>query len=226
MQCLPRGGIVLVTAPSSAAADVICDRLRIVGLSPKEMLRLNWYHRKVESVLLQLLGYCSQDKETGAFVVPPVSQLREFRVIVCTCMSAVLLTAAGLEPDHFTHLFIDEASQALLPESLMPLAAVASDACVVMAGDPFQLGAAIRSPVSARLDLGVSWQERLMALPIYSSEDARLIVKLRHNYRSHACILELPSQLYYNKELLQSADPRVVDSLCDWDQLRPDGSAR
>lgn len=38
---------------------------------------------------------------------------------------------------------------------------------VIIAGDPKQLGPIIRSPIAQKLGLGVSWLDRLMALPIY-----------------------------------------------------------
>lgn len=63
--------------------------------------------------------------------------------------------------DHFTHIFIDEASQATEPESLVAIAGLiypnSSTDCgkqVVLAGDPQQLGPILRSPYAKKFKLG------------------------------------------------------------------------
>ncbi|GBG86902.1 hypothetical protein CBR_g44358 [Chara braunii] len=43
--------------------------------------------------------------------------------------------------------------------------------------------------------------------------------KLIRNYRSHPAILELPSRLFYNNELLAEANVLTRSSLCLWDML-------
>ncbi len=48
---------------------------------------------------------------------------------------------------------------------------------------------------------------------------------LVHNYRSHRRLLELPSRLYYNNQLMASADPKLVTAPI-WNELqKPDRSA-
>ena len=52
---------------------------------------------------------------------------------------------------NFTHIFIDEAGQATVPESLVPLRLVTpSCKAVVLAGDTMQLGQVVHSGVAAR----------------------------------------------------------------------------
>ena len=67
---------------------------------------------------------------------------------------------------------------------------------VVLAGDPQQLGAIVRSPAAARHGLERSYQERLMDLRVYSTKaaDVVAIVQLVANYRSHEALLALPSR--------------------------------
>ena len=45
---------------------------------------------------------------------------------------------------------------------------------------------------------------------------------LVQNYRSHSRLLELPSRLYYNNQLLASADPQLVTAPM-WDELQKHG---
>ena len=61
--------------------------------------------------------------------------------------------------DHFTHIFIDEAGHASEPETVIPLALLnpymKNGGQLVLAGDPKQLGAIIRSDLAAAHGLGV-----------------------------------------------------------------------
>ena len=45
------------------------------------------------------------------------------------------------------------------------------------------------------------------------------MTKLVENYRSHPALVQLPSQLFYNDELVVSAEKSLVECLCAWDQL-------
>jgi len=45
------------------------------------------------------------------------------------------------------------------------------------------------------------------------------VMKLVENYRSHPALIHLPSQLFYNGELVISAAKSLVECLCPWDQL-------
>ena len=56
--------------------------------------------------------YCAYNDETGGFEVPLQAKLRAFSIVVCTCVSAALLTAAGVPAAHFSHVFIDECGHA------------------------------------------------------------------------------------------------------------------
>jgi len=45
------------------------------------------------------------------------------------------------------------------------------------------------------------------------------VTKLVENYRSHPALVQLPSQLFYNSELIVSAEKSLIECLCPWDQL-------
>ena len=46
---------------------------------------------------------------------------------------------------HFTHIFLDEAAQAVECETIMPLSMATTNTCVVMAGDHMQIGPRVYS---------------------------------------------------------------------------------
>ena len=73
------------------------------------------------------------------------------RVVVASCASAGLLTQTG-NRNGFTHIMVDEAGQATVPECLIPMRLVspAHATSVVLVGDPRQLGPVVHSVVAAR----------------------------------------------------------------------------
>ena len=160
------------------------------------VLRLNAQQRVGTPVALMKI--CAQDTRSDHFTVPSVSVLATKRVVICTCGAAHLLVEAGYPsslwqattPDRrsplprFTHLLIDEASQALEPEMMLPLALAtpgtpsargapsalghALSCNVVLSGDHKQLGPVVRAPFCREHGLATSLLERLMTLPLYA----------------------------------------------------------
>lgn len=68
-------------------------------------------------------------------------------MIVCTCGAAALLQEPPLADTAgaFTHILIDEAGQALVPETLIAFGLAREDTKLVLCGDPRQLGPVVRS---------------------------------------------------------------------------------
>ena len=130
---------ILLCAPSNSACDLLAQRLISRGVgTPRTLFRLNAASRQPETMPESLKPY-TYDVE-GAFTIPPIEDLRAFRVIVVTCISASILEGVGLPRGTFTHVFIDEAGQALEPEAFLPLSLATPETRVVLAGDPKQLG--------------------------------------------------------------------------------------
>lgn len=100
---------------------------------------------------------------------------------------------------------------------------------IVLAGDPLQLGPVLRSKFAKDFGLDLSFLERLICTALYERNeemfadhgayDPLLVTKLVDNYRSHAGILKLPSQLFYHNELQIRADPKLTHTFCDWSAL-------
>lgn len=193
------------------------------------------------------------------FDLPPLDDLLKYRIVVCTCVDAGLLISAGAsnqslreyiphkgttddEPlrSHWTHLLIDEAGQAIEPETDIPLLCVL-DECqdppqIVLCGDHNQLG-----PKTFLPELQLSFLERLATtVSIYcdhpqsrkfarskatgvvvnNSKETALLEKtipafanLVQNYRSHPKMLMMPSAMFYNNTLIASGEKRVINSM-------------
>lgn len=84
------------------------------------------------------------------------------------------------------------------------------NARIVLAGDPKQLDAVIKSNNAAKMGFQISWMQYLMENkkcymrhPILKRYNPLLITILRKNYRSHPEILAVPNELFYDN-LLES----------------------
>jgi len=218
------GGRVLACAPSNSAADIIL--LRIMQCTPiqrRDVIRVNAYQRSINSTPKDVLQYSVSDNAT--FQPPSLESLLEYKVVITTCVTSGMLYGLGLESGHFTHIFIDEAGHALEPEIFIPLSAFSGDKTqIILTGDPRQLGPIVRSPIAKSERFHTSYLERLIDTDMYSKDkngeyNSTYICKLIHNYRSHPKILQFPSQLFYDGDLIASGDPVVVESFCGWEEL-------
>ncbi|XVF06253.1 hypothetical protein REPUB_Repub06bG0031900 [Reevesia pubescens] len=199
-----RNGRILVCAASNSAADHILERLisnENVKVKESEIFRLNATSRPYEDVPPDYIRFSYF--EVSVFKCPPREALKCYRIIISTYMSSSLLYAEGVERGHFSHIFLDEAGQASEPESMVPIANLCrNETVVVLAGDPKQLGPVIFSKNAEALGLGKSYLERLFECECYYNEDDNFITKLVRNYRCHSAILDLPSRLFYEGELI------------------------
>lgn len=168
-QLVARGERVLLAGPSDPATDVVvADFTERHGATldalSATLLRVNAPSRSVDSLLKPTLRRYCTFSAMGDFARPPHAELRGAAVVACAFGALALLGADADAPDGraFTVVIVDESSQAVEPESLLALVA-APRARVVLAGDPRQLGAVIRSPHARAKGLGISLQERLLA---------------------------------------------------------------
>ncbi|KAI6693271.1 hypothetical protein NL676_020981 [Syzygium grande] len=199
---------ILICTPSNSAADHILEKLlgeEVVKIKENEIFRLNATNRAYEDVKPDHIRFCFFDELV--FKCPPIRALMRYRIIISTYMSAYLLSAEGVERGHFSHIFLDEAGQASEPESMIPLSNLCQhDTVVVLAGDPMQLGPVVYSKTAEDYGLGKSYLERLFDCEFYLDGDENFVKKLIRNYRSHPEILHLPSELFYNGELIACKD--------------------
>ncbi|KIM34476.1 hypothetical protein M408DRAFT_325872 [Serendipita vermifera MAFF 305830] len=204
---------ILACAPSNSAADIIAERLTVLGKS--QLFRLYAPSRSA-SLLPPALQQFSRRNDHGTFEVPPVEELAKFRVVVSTCLSAVVPSAIGISPGHFSHVFIDEAGQACEPEALIAIRTLATAKTnLILSGDPKQLGPIIRSDVALSFKFGVGLLDRLTEMPLYDDQKKNgiTIVKLIQNFRSHPAILRFPNERFYHGDLQAKADPTVTHAM-------------
>ncbi|KAG0709982.1 putative helicase mov-10-B.1 [Chionoecetes opilio] len=220
---------VLACTPSNSAADLIASRL-MEHIPRRQMFRMHATSRPLVTVPDDLREI--SNIANNSVYYPSDNTLREYRIIVCTMVTAARLVSAGFPKGHMTHIFLDECGHSMEPEAMVPLASlVTKDTQVVLAGDPHQLGPVIRNPQcfsSHNLfqdnGLDKSYLERVMGRAMYQAHpatgfNAQVVTKLLNNYRSHKAILKEPNDMFYNSELKVCGDQMLIHSMCSWQHL-------
>eukprot|EP00117_Sycon_ciliatum_P039642 scpid9001/ scgid29262/ Putative helicase Mov10l1; Cardiac helicase activated by MEF2 protein; Cardiac-specific RNA helicase; Moloney leukemia virus 10-like protein 1 len=222
-RCLPSSRI-LACAPSNSASDLLAQRLYASGMvTPADMIRFNAYQRRTPTPE-ELVPFSKNIEE--------VHEAVRYRIVISTCVTAGMLYSQGLQLGHFSHVFIDEAGQATEPECMIALGLAANQsgaAMSILAGDPYQLGPVLQSPLASDYGLHVSLLERMIERPMYQRDETKfsdhgcydplLVTKLIQNYRCHPSILELFSRIFYHNELEPCADLQERNRFCGWSEL-------
>lgn len=137
--------ILLCTHSNSAADHYIKNYLHPFLTDSKippsrfRPIRICWENRFVSTVPDVVLQYCSLDLNTGKFAIPSKETLRNHRIVVTTLVTAASLAKLDLPPGFFTHIFIDEAAQAMEAETIIPLCLAGHNTQLVLAGDHLQV---------------------------------------------------------------------------------------
>uniref|UniRef100_A0A182WBI2 RNA helicase n=1 Tax=Anopheles minimus TaxID=112268 RepID=A0A182WBI2_9DIPT len=230
---------VIVVTPSNSAAYLITERLARGGiLQPGDFIRLVAMSQvERESVPEHLVQYCAtvdvgDERNTLGDVLVTESGLRmkfqakhigRHRVTISTCLGVGSLMLMSFDPNHFTHVIIDEAGQAMEPETLIPICQVSrTSGTVVLVGDPKQLSHPIHFSEGEVWNSNMSLMERLLLnQPLYAVDrqqfpddtagyNPRLVTMLRINYRSIPSVLSLYNDLFY-ESALESFQPVVSE---------------
>ncbi|XP_045911976.1 putative helicase mov-10-B.2 isoform X1 [Micropterus dolomieu] len=214
---------ILACAPSNSAADLLCSKI-LDHVDEHKVFRM-YASSRDPNFVPERLKACS-NLVGECYVFPAKEKLMEYTIIVTTLLTAGRLVTGNIPAGHFTHVFVDEAGHAVETECLVPLAGLlqAESGQVVLAGDPKQLGPILRSPFALNYGMGVSLLERMMKdFSLYQKHEGvfnnHYVTKLLHNYRSHPAILKIPNELFYDEELLVSADEILRNSYCRWEHL-------
>jgi hypothetical protein len=192
---------ILAVAPSEAAADVLCIRLResiILGYNEEAknfggedgssnevvLIRVNTFTRYENSVPVVLRRFCYVEggevmqflQAEANYSAPDLNLLfaRYARVIiVSTPTSSGMMWRGTLSPPGFDYIFIDESSQAMEPELLTPLTLLSKKdySMIIIAGDPKQLVGESKNELSPSFMNCDSLMERLLKTEPYSTFD-------------------------------------------------------
>uniref|UniRef100_A0A7S1RDV7 RNA helicase n=1 Tax=Alexandrium catenella TaxID=2925 RepID=A0A7S1RDV7_ALECA len=205
---------ILVTAPSNSASDHICEMLSGRGVQQSEMLRLVAIMRDHRHFSDVVLNFTRTDSTTGCFKVPELNELQQHRVVVatCTCSAYIRSRMNQLSNCWFSHIFVDEAAQAMEAEAIVPLTLRQKTGRIFLAGDFKQLGPVVRSPAAIRFGLDVPLMERIVQS--ITTEHSRVFTLL-DTYRAHPSILKLYNKTVY-ADVLRCKSPASSYDMEGW----------
>lgn len=112
------------------------------------------------------------------FHFPTLEYVYQFRVVVCTLLTAGYFARTRSEKEfesaHFSHIFIDEAASTQEIISLIPIAGLCTEkdqihSRVILAGDPKQLDAVVKSKFAIQLGFKTSFMEFLFKKKMLSA---------------------------------------------------------
>ncbi|CAL9204015.1 unnamed protein product [Musa hybrid cultivar] len=120
---------ILVCSPRNKTCDALMQSL--FGEIPEtKLFRAYAAFRDWELVPEDIMPTCMYEGE--CFVCPPPDELQQFAVVASTFMSSFRLHSAGIRADHFTHIFLVDASSAMEPEATVALASLVSEKTVIV----------------------------------------------------------------------------------------------
>ena len=206
-------GQILVTAPSNVAVDHLTERIAATGLKvvrvaskTREATSSSVDHLCLHMMVPQAAGkdflklqqlkdevgeLSARDQKRYRSLQNKTERelLKDADVICCTCVGA---GDPRLKNFGFRQVLIDEATQAIEAEALIPLVMGAKQA--VLVGDHCQLGPVVMCKTAAKAGLTQSMFERLVVNGIRP-------LRLEIQYRMHPSISEFPSNMFYEGSL-------------------------
>ncbi len=124
---------ILVCTPFNLTSDSLLKRFIGSPIQDIEIFRLNAKFRDLyDKVPEEIYPYCCYNEEEEIYYCPPLEELREYKLIVSTCISAARLQASGLQAGHFTHMFLDTAGLGSEPETMVAIANFSTEQTVIV----------------------------------------------------------------------------------------------
>ena len=206
-------GQVLVTAPSNVAVDQLTEKIAATGL---RVVRLASKTREatassVDHLCLHIMTPLAAGDEFKKLkrLKDEVGELtdrdqKKYRMLqsrtekeILQAADVICTTCVGagdprLKNFRFRQVLIDEATQAIEAEALIPLSMGAKQ--IVLVGDHCQLGPVVMCKAAAKAGLTQSRFERLVLIGIRP-------IRLQVQYRMHPILSEFPSNMIYEGSL-------------------------
>uniref|UniRef100_UPI003AB08215 3'-5' exoribonuclease HELZ2-like n=1 Tax=Centroberyx gerrardi TaxID=166262 RepID=UPI003AB08215 len=125
--------------------------------------------------------YCLLSKDGQRFLPPTKPALDQHKIVITTTAMARHFHDLKLPDGYFTHILIDEASQMLECEALIPLALAGPNTRVVLAGDHMQMG------------------PKLFSVEDHQRSNHTLLNRLFHYYQGQKCDAAQKSRIIFNE---------------------------
>ena len=157
--------------------------------------------------------YCKMSQDKSRFVLPCSEEVLGSQIVVTTLSMSVHLVQLGLQ-GKFSHIFLDEAGQALECEAITPLALAIPSTCVILSGDHKQISPTVYCQKAREQKFSISLLERLFLFYKKLNLLSYNTVLLHKNYRSCKEILDFLSATFYHEKqcLVASRSRKPVSS--------------
>ncbi|XP_003424340.1 probable helicase with zinc finger domain [Nasonia vitripennis] len=194
---------VILCTHSNSAADLYVKEFFDVWYKETSDERLKplriYYKGRVRNTVHPIVReYCPSDAQ-GRFRDPTSEDMATCGLVISTLATSSCLASLDYDP---THIIVDEAAQALECEALACLALATERTRLVLAGDQMQLAPEVYSDLARERGLGTSLLERIH-LTYEPKHPCR--IQLCRNYRAHASIVKLTSDLFYQGKIESGA---------------------
>ncbi|XP_039256734.2 3'-5' exoribonuclease HELZ2-like [Styela clava] len=204
LECNGTDSRILLCTHSNGAADLyikdICHDPRWLAWKDK-ILRVMYHGRDSRTVLVKEVKNFCLFTNIHTFRYPTLAEVRKYKIVITTFATSPALgpLGTGLHGNAFTHIFLDEASQAMEPEVIMPISlASVTDTKIIIAGDHRQINERMFLSDKVRIP---TLLERMYEAYSESLRNYRIL--LCNNYRCVDGILQLISELFYKKGILK-----------------------
>ncbi|XP_056887023.1 helicase with zinc finger domain 2 isoform X3 [Takifugu flavidus] len=137
------------------------------------------------------LKYCLLSEDGHYFLPPTKVVLDQYNIVITTTRMAFNFHSLNLPQGFFTHIFIDEASQMLECDALIPLGLAGPKTRVVLAGDHMQMG------------------PKLFSVDDYHRSNHTLLNRLFHYYQGQKCGAAEKSRIIFNENYRSTRE--IVD---------------
>ena len=176
------------------------------------VLRIYYEKRLTSTVSDEVKLYCKMSQDKSRFVLPCSEEVLGSQIVVTTLSMSAHLVQLSLQ-GKFSHIFLDEAGQALECEAITPLALAIPSTCVILSGDHKQTSPTVYCRKAGQQKLCISLLERLF---LYYKKLNLLsnTVLLYKNYRSCNEIVDFLSATFYHEKqcLVASRSRKPVSS--------------
>ncbi|XP_046920605.1 putative helicase senataxin isoform X1 [Dermatophagoides farinae] len=214
---------IMICAPSNGAIDEIGLRIasektqllhgrliKMVRIGMKSRMHTDLVQYELETMIDAVLG--EEEKKLGYKRASVRQEIISNADIILTTLSSCQNSALDIfrstkqetiriSNNVINCLIIDEASQCIEPEILMPLV-YESITKVIMIGDPLQLPATVISSTAKNANYGRSLFERFDTyFSDIKSDKQSPIIRLTQQFRMHKDICSFPSKQFYNSTL-------------------------
>ncbi|XP_062309806.1 helicase with zinc finger domain 2-like isoform X2 [Osmerus eperlanus] len=199
----PNTRVLICTHTNSSADLYVRDHFHPYIISGHHQMKLLRLKANKQGVSLSATDeitqkYCLLSQDGKFFLPPSIDVLHCHHVVITTTAMARHLHDLKLPIGYFTHILIDEASQMLECEALMPLGLAGPNTRVVLAGDHMQMGPKLFS-VDVQQRSNHTLLNRLFHY--YQGQHSKGALKSRiifnENYRSTKEIVEFVSTHFY-----------------------------